>query len=95
MFEHLAQPGATQFYNLATCTPTSVREVIQAVERVTGLKVPIKFSERRAGDPPALYANSTKVQTALGWKPKFMSIEPIVATAWQWHARQPRGYGDR
>ena len=95
VFEHLAQPGATHFYNLGTGTPTSVREVIQAVERVTGLKVPVKFSERRAGDPPALYANSTKVQTALGWKPKFMSIEPIVATAWQWHARQPRGYGDR
>ncbi len=95
VFEHLAQPGAIHFYNLGTGTPTSVREVIQAVERVTRLKVPVKFSERRAGDPPALYADSIKVQTALGWKPKFMSIEPIVATAWQWHARQPRGYGDR
>ena len=95
VFAHLAQPGATHFYNLGTGTPTSVREVIQAVERVTGLKVPVKFGERRAGDPPALYANSTKVQAELGWKPKFMFIEPIVATAWRWHSRRPNGYGDR
>ncbi|PAW86496.1 MAG: UDP-glucose 4-epimerase GalE [Opitutia bacterium Tous-C10FEB] len=95
VFAHLDQPGATHFYNLGTGTPTSVREVIQAVERVTGLKVPVKFGERRAGDPPALYANSTKVQAELGWKPKFMSIEPIVATAWRWHSRRPNGYGDR
>jgi UDP-glucose 4-epimerase len=95
VFAHLAQPGATHFYNLGPGTPTSVREVIQAVERVTGLKVPVKFGERRAGDPPALYANSTKVQAELGWKPKFMSIESIVATAWRWHSRRPNGYGDR
>ena len=95
VFKKLARPGANHFYNLGTGTPTSVREVIQAVERVTGLKVPVKLGERRAGDPPALYANSAKVQTELGWKPKFMSIEPIVETAWRWHSRQPKGYGDR
>ncbi len=95
VFDHLAQPGAAHFYNLGTGTPTSVLEVIQAVEKISGLKVPANFCARREGDPPALFANSAKAQAELGWKPKFMSIEPIVATAWRWHAKHPQGYGDR
>lgn len=95
VFEQLAKPGAALFYNLGTGTPTSVLEVIKAVEKVTKLKVPVKYSPRREGDPPALYANSTKAQAELGWKPKFMSIEPIVETAWRWHSQRPKGYGDR
>ena len=95
VFDKLAQPGAALFYNLGTGTPTSVLEVIRAVEKVTGLKVPVKYSPRREGDPPALYANSAKAQAELGWKPKFMSIGPIVETAWRWHAQKPKGYRDR
>jgi UDP-glucose 4-epimerase len=94
-FDHLAQPGAALFYNLGTGMPTSVLEVIKAVEKVTGLKVPVKYSPRREGDPPALYANSQKAQRELGWQPKFRSIEPIVETAWRWHQAKPDGYGDR
>jgi len=70
-----------------------VLEVIRAVERVTGRKVPYTIAPRRAGDPPALYADSTKAQTELGWKIKYHSIEPIVATAWKWHEAHPKGYG--
>lgn len=95
VFDQLAQPGAAHFYNLGTGTPTSVREVILAVEKITGLKVPANYGPRREGDPPALYANSAKVQAELGWNPKFSSIEPIVETAWRWHAKKPKGYGDR
>ena len=95
VFDRLAPSGAALFYNLGTGTPTSVKEVIQAVEKVSGLKVPVKFAPRREGDPPALYANSVKAQSELGWRPKFMSIEPIVETAWRWHAKRPKGYGDR
>ncbi len=92
-FDKLAQPGAALFYNLGTGTPTSVREVIRATEKITGLKVPVNYGPRREGDPPALYANSIKAQTELGWKPKFMSIESIVETAWRWHSRLPKGFG--
>ena len=95
VFDQLAKPGAALFYNLGTGTPTSVLEVIKAVEKVTKLKVPVKYSPRREGDPPALYANSAKAQAELGWKPKFMTIEPIVETAWRWHKARPGGYGDR
>jgi UDP-glucose 4-epimerase len=95
VFDKLAKPGAALFYNLGTGRPTSVLEVMKAVEKVSGLKVPAKYSPRREGDPPALYANSAKAQAELDWKPKFSSIESIVETAWRWHQARPRGYGDR
>jgi UDP-glucose 4-epimerase len=93
VFDKLSTPGAGFFYNLGTGTPTSVLEVIRAVEKVTGKKVPYTTAPRRAGDPPALYADSTKAQTELGWQIQFPSIEPIVETAWRWHEAHPKGYG--
>jgi UDP-glucose 4-epimerase len=92
VFDRLSTPGAALFYNLGTGTPTSVREVIAAVEKVTGKTVPVVESPRREGDPPALYADSTKAQTELGWQPEYSSIEPIVETAWRWHKTHPHGY---
>ena len=94
-FKLLDQPGAQHFFNLGTGTPTSVLEVIRAVEKVSGLKVPSHFAPRRAGDPPALYADATKARRELGWIPKFSTIEPIVETAWRWHQVKPKGYQDR
>ncbi len=95
VFEKLEKPGTALFYNLGTGTPTSVREVIKAVEKVTGRKVPYTEAPRRAGDPPALYADSSKAVSELGWKVKFPEIEGIVATAWKWHSANPNGYADR
>ena len=95
VFDKLAKPGTGLFYNLGTGTPTSVLEVIRAVEKVTGKKVPYTEAPRRAGDPPALYADSTKAKTELGWTVKFPSIEPIVATAWKWHSANPNGFGKK
>ncbi len=94
-FKLLEKPGSQNFFNLGTGTPTSVLEVIRAVEKVSGLKVPHNFAPRRAGDPPALYADASKARTELGWTPKFQTIEPIIETAWRWHQAQPKGYGDR
>ncbi len=94
-FDKLAAPGTQLFYNLGTGSPTSVLEVIKAVEKITGLKVPASFAPRRAGDPPALYADASKARRELGWTPKYPSIEPIVETAWRWHKSHPKGYGDK
>lgn len=90
--DHLGTPGTARFYNLGTGTPTSVLEVIRAVEQVTGRKVPVEYGPRREGDPPALYANAERARRELGWVPKFKEIGPIVETAWRWHSRRPRGY---
>jgi UDP-glucose 4-epimerase len=95
VFDKLQEPGTALFYNLGTGTPTSVREVINAVEKVTGKKVPIVESPRRAGDPPALYADATKAKTELGWQVQYPTIEPIIETAWKWHQSHPQGYADR
>ncbi len=95
VFEKLTKPGTAHFYNLGTGTPTSVLEVIRAVEKVTGKKVPYTPAPRRAGDPPALYADSTKAKTELNWQIKFPSIDPIVATAWKWHSANPNGFGKK
>ena len=93
-FARLNTPGSQNFYNLGTGTPTSVLEVIKAVEKVSGLKVPANFAPRRAGDPPALFADASKARRELNWTPKFQTIEPIVETAWRWHKSKPKGYGD-
>jgi UDP-glucose 4-epimerase len=95
VFDQLAAPNAALFYNLGTGRPTSNREVIRAVERATGRKIPVVESARRPGDPPALYADSSKAQRELSWKIKFPDIDSIVATAWKWHSTHPRGYRDR
>jgi UDP-glucose 4-epimerase len=95
VFDRLAAPGAQLFYNLGTGAPTSVLEVIRAVEKISGLKVPVTYGPRRAGDPPALYADPSKARRELNWIPEFMSIEPIVETAWRWHQAHPKGFADR
>jgi UDP-glucose 4-epimerase len=95
VFPRLATPGTGFFYNLGTGRPSSNREVISAVEKITGKKVAIVESPRRPGDPAALYADSTKAQRELGWTIKFSDIESVVATAWNWHRRHPDGFADR
>lgn len=92
VFEKLATPGTSLFYNLGTGKPTSVLEVIRAVEKVTGKKVPYTTAPRRAGDPPALYADSSKAQRELGWQIQLPDIDAIVATAWKWHEANPQGF---
>ncbi|MFO8027151.1 MAG: UDP-glucose 4-epimerase GalE [Opitutales bacterium] len=92
VFDKLDEPGAGYFYNLGTGTPHSVREIINAVEEVTGLQVPVVEADRRPGDPPALYADSSKAQAELGWEIKFTEVKDIIATAWKWHRANPDGF---
>jgi UDP-glucose 4-epimerase len=94
VFEKLGEPGASHFYNLGTGTPSSVREIINAVEAVTGKKVPVVEAERRPGDPPALYADSSKAQAELGWEIQYTDVKDIIASAWKWHQANPDGFAD-
>ena len=79
-------------YNLGTGHGHSVLEVIRAVERVSGRAVPHRIVGRRAGDPPVLVASSTLIEREAGWKPRFQSLDDIVATALAWRERHPNGY---
>jgi UDP-glucose 4-epimerase len=81
--EHLLKGGASDVFNVGTGAGQSVKQVLNAVERVTGQKVPFEMGPRREGDPASLVADSTKLQTKLGWKPKRADLDRIVADAWQ------------
>ena len=93
--KRLEQGGASATYNVGTERPSSVREVIAAVEKVTGRTVNRQSAPRRAGDPAKLYASAEKIRTELGWVPQYPELETIVSHAWKWHASHPRGYDDR
>jgi UDP-glucose-4-epimerase GalE len=88
----LAETGRSSAYNLGTGTPHSVREVIDAVERVTGRTVPWTLAPRRAGDPAVLYAAAQKAKSELRWTPRYADLDAIVGTAWAWHQSHPHGY---
>ncbi len=87
--EKLLAGGGSDVFNVGTGAGRSVLEVMRAVEQVTGEKVPHRIGARRAGDPPALVANSDKLKRTLGWKPKFPELEDIVKTAWQFEKKRP------
>lgn len=82
-------------YNLGNGAGHSVREVIAAVERVGGRKVPHVIGPRRPGDPPVLVASSERLRRETGWTPRFAALDDIVRTAWAWRERHPQGYGGR
>lgn len=87
-------PGKQGFYNLGNGDGYSVREVIRMCEKVSGRKIPALEKPRRPGDPPKLVASAEKAMRELGWKPKYPKLEDIVATAWNWHKKNPAGYPD-
>lgn len=84
----------SEFYNLGTGGGSSVREVIDVARKVTGHKIEVVEKPRRPGDPPRLIAASAKIKDELGWVPQFQSLDAILESAWKWHQKFPRGYGD-
>jgi UDP-arabinose 4-epimerase len=87
--EHLLRGGNSMALNLGTGRGHSVKEVITAVETITGKRVRMQLGPRRAGDPPALVADPGRAEGVLGWKAK-RSLAEIVSTAWQWLQRSQR-----
>jgi UDP-glucose-4-epimerase GalE len=91
----LQRGGASGSYNVGTERPSSVKDVIAAVERATGLPVARRPAPRRAGDPAILYACAERIRRDLGWVPQRPDLETIVADAWRWHTTHPDGFGSR
>jgi UDP-glucose 4-epimerase len=79
--------------NLGTRGGASVREVLDAVERVTGVPVPTLYAGRRPGDPAILVANASRANEVLGWQPRRSNLDEMVSSAWAWRQRFPGGYG--
>lgn len=80
--EKLNQGMESQSLNLGTEKGTSVLEMLRAVEKVVGRKLPAEFAPRRAGDPAILVASAAKAHSLLGWKPQYLNIEKIVQTVY-------------
>ncbi len=75
-------------YNIGNGTGFSVREIIEAVRRVTGHPIPVVEELRRPGDPAVLIAGSEKITAELGWRPEHTGIDSIVQSAWDWHQQR-------
>ncbi|MCU1488970.1 MAG: galE [Acidimicrobiaceae bacterium] len=78
-----AQAGRHQVFNLGNGNGYSVREVLGAVESVTGKSLPVRLGARRAGDPARLVASAALAREVLGWRPERTSLEEMVGDAWQ------------
>jgi UDP-glucose-4-epimerase GalE len=89
----LERGGASGTYNVGTERPSSVKEVISTVERVTSRHVARRSAPRRPGDPAMLYASAQRIRRDFGWQPQRPELETIVADAWRWHQAHPRGFG--
>ena len=79
-------PGSA--FNVGTGIGTTVREVLESIDRCLGEPVPHSVADRREGDPPALFARADKIRDTLQWEPKWTNIDDIVSTALQW-AKSP------
>ena len=91
---YLRNGGESNFFNLGTGHGFSVKEIIDAAEKVTGLKIKTELGARRPGDPARLIASGEKARRILNWTPRFDDVEKIIATAWNWHKSHPQGYGE-
>jgi UDP-glucose 4-epimerase len=75
-------------YNIGNGTGFSVREVVESARRVTGHPIPVEEMPRRPGDPAVLIASSAKIEADLGWKPKYVQLDDIVRSAWEWQQQR-------
>jgi UDP-glucose 4-epimerase len=81
-------------FNVGNSRGFSILEVLEAAERITGSKIPRKFSPRRPGDPAVLVASKEKLHRTLGWEAQHSSLEEIITSAWNWKQKHPHGYSE-
>lgn len=86
--QYLNDGGETIQINLGTGTGTSVREIRDSVEAITGETVNSKIAPRRPGDPPVLVAEPKLAKEKLGWQAENSSVENLIGDAWKWHCAE-------
>lgn len=89
----LRQHNGVHTFNLGTGQGKSVLEVVRAFEAVSGLHIPYRIVDRRPGDIAQCYADPSRAECELGWKAQ-RSIADMCRDAWNWQAKNPRGYED-
>ncbi len=84
---YLLDGGKSNTFNVGTGAGYSVKQVIDVIEKISGIVVPRELAPRRAGDAPELVADGTKIRDYLHWQPRHSQLENIIETAWHWHSR--------
>ena len=87
----LADNPGTRIYNLGTGVGYSVLDLVNAFEKVTGVKVPYVITARRPGDNDACYSDATRAKEELGWEAQY-GIEDMCRDAWNWQSKNPNGF---
>jgi UDP-glucose 4-epimerase len=86
--DHLASDGESLTLNCGYGRGYSVREVLEAVERAAGARLEKRLAPRRAGDPPALVADATRIRERFDWRPEHEDLDAITASALAWERRR-------
>ncbi len=88
--EYLFAGGKSDIFNCGYGHGYSVREVIEAAKKITHVDISVQEADRRAGDPPMLVADSSKLKHKLNWNPKYDDLDYIIQTAWNWERTRMR-----
>jgi len=92
--QYLLDGGKNDIFNCGYGRGYSVREVVMATRKITGMDITVHEADRRMGDPPSLVADSSKLKTSLMWRPRYDSLEYIIQTAWEWERKRPQRVGN-
>lgn len=87
VLDYLMETKKSDVMNCGYGRGFSVREVVAAAKKVTGINFTVEEAPRRAGDPPQLVADSTKLRSMTGWQPLYDDLEFIIRTAWEWELK--------
>jgi UDP-glucose 4-epimerase len=85
--EYLMDKDRSDSFNLGNGIGHSVREVVNAVKKISGRDFEVIEADRREGDPPVLISDYRKAEEILGWRPQYADINAIVETAYRWHLK--------
>ncbi len=85
--DYLSEGKRSRKFNCGYGHGYSVREVVETAKRITGINFKTEETGRRAGDPPSLIADSSRIESELSWKPEHDDLEYIIKTAWDWELK--------
>ena len=85
----LLEGGPSGVYNVGTGEGATVKQIIDAARAALGVEVPHSFGPRRAGDPPSLVADSSRLRRDFDWRPAHSDLDTIIRTAARWQRERP------
>jgi UDP-glucose 4-epimerase len=91
--DHLMDVKKSDIMNCGYGYGFSVKEVVSAVKKVTGIDFTVEEADRRAGDPPAIIACSDRLKVKTGWEARHDDLEFIIKTAWEWELKMDQSTG--